>query len=59
MVQLLAQLVLIDLLCQGDGSVRNTPTTTRIHGDRGRSHAVLPPRVIVKYLSFFYPQLCT
>ena len=59
MVQLFAQLVLIDLLCQGDGSAHGAPVTTRIHGDRGRPHTVLPPQVIVKYFSFFCPQLCT
>ena len=59
MVQLFAQLVLIDLLCQGDGSAHGAPATTRIHGDRGRPHVVLPPQVIVKYLCFFCPQLCT
>ena len=41
MVQLFAQLVLIDLLCQGDGSAHGTPAVSQqVRGDRGKSPAV-------------------
>ena len=55
MVQLFAQLVLIDLLCQGDGSGRSNVANT-IHGDRGRSQAIPSREVIIKYSNLIRPE---